>query len=56
MAKTKGIRITDRDQDMLTGLYLFDGVLPERLVRQLPEDARPGFLGANVLRAFGLEG
>ena len=35
MAKTKGIRITDRDQDMLSGLYSFDGVLPERLVRQL---------------------
>jgi predicted TIM-barrel fold metal-dependent hydrolase len=30
--------------------------IPEltRLVQQLPEAARPGFLGANVLRAFGL--
>jgi predicted TIM-barrel fold metal-dependent hydrolase len=27
-----------------------------RLVGQLPEDAREGFLGANVLRAFGLAG
>jgi predicted TIM-barrel fold metal-dependent hydrolase len=26
----------------------------ERLVRELPEDARAGFLGANVLEAFGL--
>lgn len=31
--------------------------IPEltRLVHQLPESARPGFLGANVLRAFGIE-
>ena len=31
--------------------------IPElaRLVDQLPESARPGFLGANVLRAFGIE-
>ena len=26
-----------------------------RLAHQLPESAREGFLGANVLRAFGLE-
>ena len=26
-----------------------------RLTRELPESARKGFLGANVLRAFGIE-
>ena len=27
----------------------------ERLVAQLPEEARKGFLGENVLRAYGIE-
>ncbi len=27
----------------------------ERIVRQLPESARAGFLGGNVLRAYGIE-
>ena len=28
----------------------------ERIVAQLPESARAGFLGRNVLRAYGIEG